>query len=123
MASNLHDELCARGLGFSLQAGESFHLAAQHFAIEDREGHLVVRDLGSPPHSKTFFHAITDGLGESVRLFVVRQDDREYFCVASPAGLQVKDGSTTIPIDPFAGVFNIGIGGGDKGLDSVIVNN
>ena len=31
----------------SLQAGETFHLAAQHFAIEDREGHLVVRDLGS----------------------------------------------------------------------------
>jgi hypothetical protein len=32
----------------SLQAGETFHLAAQHFAIEDREGQLVVRDLGSP---------------------------------------------------------------------------
>ena len=32
----------------SLQAGDSFHLAAQHFAVEDREGHLVVRDLGSP---------------------------------------------------------------------------
>ncbi len=32
----------------SLQAGESFHLAAQHFAIEDRERRLVLRDLGSP---------------------------------------------------------------------------
>ncbi len=31
----------------SLQAGETFHLAVHHFAIEDREGHLVVRDLGS----------------------------------------------------------------------------
>jgi hypothetical protein len=32
----------------SLQAGETFHLAAQHFAIEGRDGQLVVRDLGSP---------------------------------------------------------------------------
>jgi hypothetical protein len=32
----------------SLQAGETFHLAAQHFVIEEREGQLVVRDLGSP---------------------------------------------------------------------------
>ncbi len=32
----------------SLQAGATFHLAAQHFVIEGREGHLVLRDLGSP---------------------------------------------------------------------------
>lgn len=32
----------------SLQAGDGFHLSAQHFAIEVREGQLVVRDLGSP---------------------------------------------------------------------------
>lgn len=35
-------------LELSLQAGDSFHLAAQHFAIEAREGRLVLRDLGSP---------------------------------------------------------------------------
>ncbi len=35
-------------LALSLQAGETFHLAAQHYAIEDREGRLVLRDLGSP---------------------------------------------------------------------------
>ena len=32
----------------SLQAGDTFHLATQHFAIEEREGQLVLRDLGSP---------------------------------------------------------------------------
>jgi hypothetical protein len=31
----------------SLRAGETFHLAAHHFVIEDREGRLVVRDLDS----------------------------------------------------------------------------
>ena len=38
----------AEPVELSLQAGEAFHLAAQHFAIEAREGHLVLRDLGSP---------------------------------------------------------------------------
>ncbi len=32
----------------SLQAHDSFQMAAQHFAIEERDGRLVVRDLGSP---------------------------------------------------------------------------
>ncbi len=32
----------------SLQAHDSFQMAAQHFAIEERDGGLVVRDLGSP---------------------------------------------------------------------------
>lgn len=32
----------------SLQAQDSFQMAAQHFAIEERDGRLMVRDLGSP---------------------------------------------------------------------------
>ena len=35
-------------VALSLQAGETCHLAAQQFAIEDCEVQLVVRDLGSP---------------------------------------------------------------------------
>ncbi len=32
----------------SLQAHDSFQMAAQHFAIEERDGRLVVRDRGTP---------------------------------------------------------------------------
>ncbi len=32
----------------SLQAHNYFQMAARHFAIEDRDGRLVVRDLGTP---------------------------------------------------------------------------
>ncbi len=32
----------------SLQAHDSFQTATQHFAIEERDGRLVVRDLGTP---------------------------------------------------------------------------
>jgi len=34
-----------------------------------------MRDLGSPPHGRRFFEAVAREFGDSVRLFVVRQDE------------------------------------------------
>ncbi len=37
---------------------------------------LTMRELGSPPHSRKFFHRIIEAFGEHVRLFVVRMEGK-----------------------------------------------
>ncbi len=73
--------------GLVIEAGGSERMGEFHGVYA-----RTMRDLGSPPHGRRFFDRLAEALGESVRLFVVRQGERTLaagFALTDQGGVHV----------------------------------